>query len=215
MKSWFKAISYFLVSGISLFCFIHQLINNKQEFICSIEIYTTIGCFLFYGYLFYLEIKSETIRTSESITSSFCLYFLRFQLSYKFLFAILTASFLNFIIIESLQTNFSNFNKEFLVVLVMNLMKGFLPFFNVIILSFAFISYRSTIRRDITAMFLFFFLYFVLNLVLKIFIFYPNSEFWRIFEITLFNALLMLFFSISGLSLHDYLFKVNFNETLL
>ena len=209
-----KAFIYLLIAIISLFCFIYSIIDYKESFVLYIELYTTIGCFIFYIGAFYKEIKNIKVTTSETPTGIF-IFIINYIFSCKFLFSILLASFFKFIILDLLLLNKSNFNLPFLTVLTTWTTKVILPFLNILNLIYNIRIKRITNIYDITAMTIIFIVFAIINLFLRLLIFNTNSSFGKIMTDTSGDALLCLVFAISGLPLHDYFIDYKSNESLL
>lgn len=209
-----KVFIYFLLAAISLFCFIYGFINYKESFVPYIELYSTIGSFIFFIGAFYTEIRNLKLNSNESHTGIF-IYILNYIFSYKFLFSILVASFFKFTILDLLILNKQVFNLPFITVLFLLVTKIILPILNVMNLIFNIKNKRVTNIYDISAMALIFFVFALINLLLRLLIFNTNSSFGKIMTDTTGDALLCLVFSISGLPLHDYFINYRSNDPLL
>lgn len=211
----FKSIIYLIVSAISLFCFIFSMIHNRNEFVLSLEMYTTLGAFLYYGFSFFQELKgSSALLADDQPSSSFFVNVLRFIFSYKFLYTILIASFLNFII-QSLRSNWENWDRDSASLLVMILSRLFLPIFSIFNVVYGIEKGRISTVSELTGLFIAFSIYFVINLILLSSVFATEEKFSRIFWVTLGNVLLLLFLSMTAIPMHDYFFKVKPSERLL
>jgi len=201
-----KSIIYLAVAVFSLFCFINSLIESYQSFIPSLEFYTTLGCFLYFIYAFYLEISCLAFSHTTKY-SNFIAYFVNFVFSYKFLFCILIASFLQYIIFFTLLQEKSSFSGNTLTSITLIGTRVVLPLFNVFYVICYITKCRITTRMDITIMFIIFMIFGGINLLLRALIFNKNSSFGSLFNLSLGEALLCLVFSISGIPLHDYFLK--------
>jgi len=211
----FKGIIYFLVSAIALFCFIFSMIHNRDEFVLSLEMYTTLGSFLYYGYSFFQELKGGSAPVVEDqSSSSFFVNILRFIFSYKFLYTILLASFLNFII-QSFRSNWENWDRDSASLVVMVLSRFFLPIFSIFNVVYGIEKGRLSSASDLTGLIIAFSIYFIINLILLSSVFASYEKFSRIFWVTLGNVLLLLFLAMSSIPMHDYFFKVKAGERLL
>ena len=210
----FKSIIYLIVSAIALFCFIFSMIHNRNEFVLSIEMYTTFGAFLYYGYSFFQELKGGSYPIPDDKSPNFCVGMMKFIFSYKFLYAILVASLLNFII-QSLRSNFENWDRDSASLLVMVLSRLFFPIFSIFNVIYGIEKGRLTSGNDLTGLIVAFIIYFFINVILLSTAFATEEKFSRIFWVTLGNVLLLLFLAMSGIPMHDYFFKVKSGERLL
>jgi hypothetical protein len=214
MSITFKSIIYLIVSALALFCFIYSMIHNRNELVLSLEMYTTLGAFLYYGYSFFQELKGGNAVIIEERSDNFCVNFMRFIFSYKFLYSIMIASLLNFVI-QSLRSNWENFDRDAGTVLVMVLSKLFLPIFSIFNVVYGIERGKLTSGNDITGLIIAFLVYFVINVIILSASFATEEKFSRIFSVTLGNVLLLLFFAMSSIPMHDYFFKVKPGERLL
>lgn len=209
-----KVFIYLLMAIISLFCFVYGIVDYKENFVPYIELYTTIGCFIFYIGAFYKEIRNIKVNSNE-IHTGVLMYIVNYIFSYKFLFSILLASFFKFTILDSLLLSKSVFNLPFLKVMLILTAKVVLPFLNILNLIYNIRVKRITNIYDITAMATVFIVFAIFNLVLRLLIFNTNSSFGKIMTETSGDALLCLVFAISGLPLHDYFINYRSSEALL
>lgn len=210
----FKSIIYLLVSAIALFCFIYSMIHNRNEFVLSLEMYTTFGAFLYYGYSFFQELKGGNAGIVEERSDNFCVNIMRFIFSYKFLYSILIASLLNFVI-QSLRSNWENWDRDSGTVLIMVLSKLFLPIFSIFNVVYGIERGKLTSGNDISGLIIAFLVYFVINVIILSAAFATEEKFSRIFWVTLGNVLLLMFLAMSAIPMHDYFFKVKAGERLL
>jgi len=210
----FKSIIYLIVSAIALFCLIYSMIHNRDEFVLSLEMYTTFGAFLYYGYSFFQELKGGSAPVVDDRSDNFCVNILRFIFSYKFLYSILIASLLNFII-QSLRSNWENWDRDSTTVLVMVLSRLFLPIFSIFNVVYGIERGKLTTGNDLTGLLIAFMIYFVINVIILSTTFAHEEKFSRIFWVTLGNVLLLLFLAMSSIPMHDYFFKTKPGERLL
>lgn len=209
-----KMFVYLVIAIISFLCFIYGIINMKNTFIPSLEFYTTIGCFLFYIHAFYLELTNKKFTQNQSHSNCF-LYVLRFILSYKFLFTILLASFLKFIILEVLLQESQIFNLPALTAITILTTKVLLPIFNIFNLIYNINRTRMTNAYDLTAMLIIFLIFGIINLILELCVFNTNNPFIKTLKKSIGEALLCLIFAISGIPLHDYFLNYKSEAHLL
>lgn len=211
----FKSIIYLIVSAVALFCFIYSMIHNRDEFVLSLEMYTTLGAFLYYGYSFFQELKGgPNVPAADERSDNFCINIMRFIFSYKFLYTILIASLLNFII-QSLRSNWENWDRDSGTVLVMVISKLFLPIFSILNVVYGIERGKLTSGNDLSGLIIAFTIYFVINVIILSTAFATQEKFSRIFWVTLGNVLLLLFLAMSAIPMHDYFFKVKAGERLL
>ncbi len=213
-KITFKSIIYLLVSAVALFCFIYSMIHNKNEFVLSLEMYTTFGAFLYYGFSFFLELKGAPDNVGDDRSDNLCANIMRFIFSYKFLYSILIASFLNFMIL-SLRSDWENWDRDSGTLLVMVLSKLFLPFFSIFNVVYGIERGKISSGNDLSGLFIAFSIYFVINIIILSNVFSTEEKISRIFWVTLGNVLLLLCLAISSIPMHDYFFKVKAGERLL
>ncbi len=212
----FKSIVYLIVSIVALFCFTYSMINHKNEFVLSLEMYTTLGSFFYYAYSFFREIKGSSFIADQNndLKINFFSNMFRFIFSYKFLYSILISSYLGFIIL-SLRSNWENWDRDNGTILVMVLSRIFLPIFSILNIAYGIEKGRLTTGNDLTGLIFAFLIFFLINVILLKSFFAPEEKFLTIISVTLGNVLMSMFLAISAIPMHDYFLKVKVEERLL